>query len=228
MTIQAEWGTTDHPSSLSPQLNPVSSFDMILCFKRYLLPKEKPLCSHLHCRRWPLCNIKSYIFSLEFFLSHTSDFCSPVFSQLSLYFFYLYFAADFFTGFLYSYPIFVLLYFQVQQELSKSKPHIQANLPTSSCLPWCYIFLGFICIYSRQLPILFFFSFFPAEILNVIPNLEVLDLSINKLIGYSMKVIAQALKNVPGLKELNLHICGLKQDNLQGLGQTLCSERLSF
>lgn len=52
----------------------------------------------------------------------------------------------------------------------------------------------------------------------MIPNLEVLDLSINKLIGYSMKVIAQALKNVPGLKELNLHICGLKQDNLQGLG----------
>lgn len=62
------------------------------------------------------------------------------------------------------------------------------------------------------------FLFFPAEILNVIPNLEVLDLSINKHIGSSMKVIAQDLKNVPGLKELNLHMCGLKQDSLQGLG----------
>ncbi|XP_061861932.1 leucine-rich repeat-containing protein 31 isoform X1 [Colius striatus] len=56
-----------------------------------------------------------------------------------------------------------------------------------------------------------------AEILNVIPNLEVLDLSINKHIGCSMKVIAQDLKNVPGLKELILHMCGLKQDSLQGL-----------
>ncbi|NWI39993.1 LRC31 protein, partial [Picathartes gymnocephalus] len=60
-----------------------------------------------------------------------------------------------------------------------------------------------------------------AEILNVIPNLEVLDLSINKNIGCSMKVIAQNLKNVPGLKELNLHMCGLKQDSLQGLDTAL-------
>ncbi|NXT77676.1 LRC31 protein, partial [Zapornia atra] len=60
-----------------------------------------------------------------------------------------------------------------------------------------------------------------AEILNVIPNLEVLDLSINKHIGSSMKVIAQDLKNVPGLKELNLHMCGLKQDSLQGLDTAL-------
>ncbi|NWH91403.1 LRC31 protein, partial [Aegithalos caudatus] len=60
-----------------------------------------------------------------------------------------------------------------------------------------------------------------AEILNVIPNLEVLDLSINKNIGCSMKLIAQDLKNVPGLKELNLHMCGLKQDSLQGLDTAL-------
>uniref|UniRef100_A0A8V0Z4T3 Leucine rich repeat containing 31 n=2 Tax=Gallus gallus TaxID=9031 RepID=A0A8V0Z4T3_CHICK len=60
-----------------------------------------------------------------------------------------------------------------------------------------------------------------AEILNVLPNLEVLDLSINKHIGCSMKVIAQDLKNVPGLKELNLHMCGLKQDSLQGLDAAL-------
>ncbi|XP_052543186.1 leucine-rich repeat-containing protein 31 isoform X2 [Tympanuchus pallidicinctus] len=60
-----------------------------------------------------------------------------------------------------------------------------------------------------------------AEILNVLPNLEVLDLSINKHIGCSMKVIAQDLRNVPGLKELNLHMCGLKQDSLQGLDTAL-------
>ncbi|XP_063022510.1 leucine-rich repeat-containing protein 31 isoform X2 [Melospiza melodia melodia] len=60
-----------------------------------------------------------------------------------------------------------------------------------------------------------------AELLNVIPDLEVLDISINKNIGCSMKVIAQDLKNVPGLKELNLHMCGLKQDSLQGLAQVI-------
>ncbi|NXN78191.1 LRC31 protein, partial [Bombycilla garrulus] len=60
-----------------------------------------------------------------------------------------------------------------------------------------------------------------AEILNVIPNLEVLDLSINKNIGCSVKAIAQDLKNVPGLKVLNLHMCGLKQDSLQGLDSAL-------
>nr|XP_054495568.1 leucine-rich repeat-containing protein 31 [Agelaius phoeniceus] len=60
-----------------------------------------------------------------------------------------------------------------------------------------------------------------AELLNVIPNLEVLDISINKNIGCSMKLIAQDLRNVPGLKELNLHMCGLKQDSLQGLDTAL-------
>ncbi|XP_013800642.2 leucine-rich repeat-containing protein 31 isoform X1 [Apteryx mantelli] len=60
-----------------------------------------------------------------------------------------------------------------------------------------------------------------AQILNVIPNLEVLDLSINKHIGCSMKIIAQDLKNVPGLKQLNLHMCGLKQDSLQALDTAL-------
>nr|XP_025961524.1 leucine-rich repeat-containing protein 31 isoform X1 [Dromaius novaehollandiae] len=60
-----------------------------------------------------------------------------------------------------------------------------------------------------------------AQILNVIPNLEVLDLSVNKHIGCSMKIIVQDLKNVPGLKELNLHMCGLKQDSLRGLDTAL-------
>ncbi|NXU50621.1 LRC31 protein, partial [Turnix velox] len=60
-----------------------------------------------------------------------------------------------------------------------------------------------------------------AEILHVMPNLEVLDLSINKHLGCSVKVISKSLKNVPGLKELNLHMCGLNQDSLQGLDTAL-------
>ncbi|NXH18191.1 LRC31 protein, partial [Bucco capensis] len=60
-----------------------------------------------------------------------------------------------------------------------------------------------------------------AEILNVIPDLEVLDVSVNKHIGCSVKIIAQDLKYVPGLKELNLHMCGLKHDSLQGLDTAL-------
>ncbi|NXX41397.1 LRC31 protein, partial [Tricholaema leucomelas] len=60
-----------------------------------------------------------------------------------------------------------------------------------------------------------------AEILPMIPNLEVLDLSINTHIGSSVKAVAQDLKNVPGLKELNLHMCGLKHASLQGLDAAL-------
>ncbi|XP_065267340.1 leucine-rich repeat-containing protein 31 isoform X1 [Emys orbicularis] len=56
-----------------------------------------------------------------------------------------------------------------------------------------------------------------AQVLNVIHDLEVLDISINRNIGCSLKSIAQELKNVPVLKELNLHMCGLKQDGLQYL-----------
>ncbi|KAM9128152.1 LOW QUALITY PROTEIN: leucine-rich repeat-containing protein 31 [Pangshura tecta] len=57
-----------------------------------------------------------------------------------------------------------------------------------------------------------------AQVLNVIHDLEVLDISINRNIGCSLKSIAQELKNLPVLKELNLHMCGLKQDGLQYLG----------
>ncbi|XP_025053806.1 leucine-rich repeat-containing protein 31 isoform X2 [Alligator sinensis] len=56
-----------------------------------------------------------------------------------------------------------------------------------------------------------------AQILNVIHHLKVLDLSINQKIGCSLKSIAQELKNVPGLEELNLHMCGVKKDGLQSL-----------
>ncbi|XP_067392634.1 leucine-rich repeat-containing protein 31 [Emydura macquarii macquarii] len=56
-----------------------------------------------------------------------------------------------------------------------------------------------------------------AQLLNVIHDLEVLDLSINRNIGCSLKSIAQELKNVPVLKVLNLNMCGLKLDGLQCL-----------
>ncbi|XP_014428968.2 leucine-rich repeat-containing protein 31 isoform X2 [Pelodiscus sinensis] len=56
-----------------------------------------------------------------------------------------------------------------------------------------------------------------AQVLNAICDLEVLDLSINRNIGCSLKSIAQELKNVPVLKVLNLHMCGLKKDGLQYL-----------
>ncbi|XP_019388257.1 PREDICTED: leucine-rich repeat-containing protein 31 isoform X1 [Crocodylus porosus] len=57
-----------------------------------------------------------------------------------------------------------------------------------------------------------------AQILNVIHHLKVLDLSINQKIGCSLKSIAQELKNVSGLEELHLHMCGVKKDGLQSLG----------
>ncbi|XP_043378714.1 leucine-rich repeat-containing protein 31 isoform X2 [Chelonia mydas] len=57
-----------------------------------------------------------------------------------------------------------------------------------------------------------------AEVLNVLHDLEVLDISFNRNIGCSLKSIAQELKNVPVLKELNLHMCGLKKDSFQYLG----------
>ncbi|EMP39829.1 Leucine-rich repeat-containing protein 31, partial [Chelonia mydas] len=58
-----------------------------------------------------------------------------------------------------------------------------------------------------------------AEVLNVLHDLEVLDISFNRNIGCSLKSIAQELKNVPVLKELNLHMCGLKKDSFQYLGR---------
>ncbi|KAJ7324130.1 hypothetical protein JRQ81_017150 [Phrynocephalus forsythii] len=60
-----------------------------------------------------------------------------------------------------------------------------------------------------------------AESLNKFRNLEILDLSINKNIGCSLKNIAQELKYVSGLKVLNLNTCGMKQDGLQWLDRAL-------
>nr|XP_020649487.1 leucine-rich repeat-containing protein 31 isoform X2 [Pogona vitticeps] len=60
-----------------------------------------------------------------------------------------------------------------------------------------------------------------AQVVNRVHNLEILDLSINKKIGCSLKNIAQELKYVSGLKVLNLSMCGLKQDGLQWLDNAL-------
>ncbi|XP_061493719.1 leucine-rich repeat-containing protein 31 [Rhineura floridana] len=60
-----------------------------------------------------------------------------------------------------------------------------------------------------------------AQLLNRIHSLEVLDLSINKNIGFSLKSIAQELKHVSGLKVLNLNMCGLKQDGFHCFASAL-------
>nr|XP_060623527.1 leucine-rich repeat-containing protein 31 [Anolis sagrei ordinatus] len=60
-----------------------------------------------------------------------------------------------------------------------------------------------------------------AQLLNRMHNLEELDLSINKMIGWSLNSIAQELKYVSSLKVLNLSMCGLKQGGLQCLGTAL-------
>ncbi|XP_015267068.1 PREDICTED: leucine-rich repeat-containing protein 31 [Gekko japonicus] len=56
-----------------------------------------------------------------------------------------------------------------------------------------------------------------AQLLNRVQSLEELDLSINKNIGNSLNSIAQELKYLSGLKVLNLHMCGMKQDGFQCL-----------
>ncbi|XP_029472386.1 leucine-rich repeat-containing protein 31 isoform X4 [Rhinatrema bivittatum] len=56
-----------------------------------------------------------------------------------------------------------------------------------------------------------------AQALDTMQNLEVLDLSMNKHIGCSLRIIAQELKNIPNLNALKLHMCGLLQDHIQFL-----------
>ena len=50
-------------------------------------------------------------------------------------------------------------------------------------------------------------------------NLEVLDLSINRNIGASLKSIAQGLQSTSNLKVLKLHSCGLSQKSVKLLGE---------
>ncbi|XP_007442218.2 leucine-rich repeat-containing protein 31 [Python bivittatus] len=56
-----------------------------------------------------------------------------------------------------------------------------------------------------------------AQLLSRIYCLKILDLSINRKLGYSLKNIAQELQFVSGLQVLNLNTCGLEQDGFQSL-----------
>ncbi|KAM6225367.1 leucine-rich repeat-containing protein 31 [Rhynchocyon petersi] len=58
---------------------------------------------------------------------------------------------------------------------------------------------------------------FIGQLLPMLQNLEVLDLSINRNISDSLNSIAQGLKNTSNLRVLNLHSCGLSQDNIKAL-----------
>nr|KAF6475069.1 leucine rich repeat containing 31 [Rousettus aegyptiacus] len=59
---------------------------------------------------------------------------------------------------------------------------------------------------------------FMGQLLPMLQNLEVLDLSINRNIGGSLNSIAQGLKCTSNLKVLKLHSCGLSQKSVKGLG----------
>uniref|UniRef100_A0ABI7X098 Leucine rich repeat containing 31 n=1 Tax=Felis catus TaxID=9685 RepID=A0ABI7X098_FELCA len=56
---------------------------------------------------------------------------------------------------------------------------------------------------------------FVGQLLPMMQNLEVLDLSINRNIGDSLNSIAQGLKSTSNLKVLKLHSCGLSQKSVR-------------
>ncbi|XP_007077164.1 leucine-rich repeat-containing protein 31 [Panthera tigris] len=56
---------------------------------------------------------------------------------------------------------------------------------------------------------------FVGQLLPMMQNLEVLDLSINRNIGGSLHSIAQGLKSTSNLKVLKLHSCGLSQKSVR-------------
>ncbi|KAF0880762.1 leucine-rich repeat-containing protein 31 [Crocuta crocuta] len=56
---------------------------------------------------------------------------------------------------------------------------------------------------------------FVGQLLPMMQNLEVLDLSINRNIGGSLHSIAQGLKSTSNLKVLKLHSCGLSQKSIR-------------
>ncbi|KAM9604674.1 leucine-rich repeat-containing protein 31 [Trichechus inunguis] len=57
-------------------------------------------------------------------------------------------------------------------------------------------------------------AMFMGQLLPMLQNLEVLDLSINRNISGSLNSIAQGLKNTSNLKVLKLQSCGLSQDSV--------------
>lgn len=60
-----------------------------------------------------------------------------------------------------------------------------------------------------------------GQALPLMPNLEDLDLSCNKITTAGMKELFSSLKTTYGLKTLMLHMCGLEQDGLCILGEAL-------
>ncbi|XP_075426949.1 leucine-rich repeat-containing protein 31 isoform X1 [Ascaphus truei] len=56
-----------------------------------------------------------------------------------------------------------------------------------------------------------------ARAVSKMPNLEVLDLSMNKGIGCIIKIITAELKKCTRLSVLKLHACGIQQDSIQCL-----------
>ncbi|XP_004383507.1 leucine-rich repeat-containing protein 31 isoform X1 [Trichechus manatus latirostris] len=58
-------------------------------------------------------------------------------------------------------------------------------------------------------------AMFMGQLLPMLQNLEVLDLSINRNISGSLNSIAQGLKNTSNLKVLKLQSCGLSQDSVK-------------
>ncbi|XP_048460506.1 leucine-rich repeat-containing protein 31 [Rhincodon typus] len=71
-----------------------------------------------------------------------------------------------------------------------------------------------------------------GQALSVISELEVLDLSMNEDVGSGLEVLFQELEHVPHLQVLKLHLCGLKRDNINNLGDALeyvpCMKKLVF
>ncbi|XP_043926013.1 leucine-rich repeat-containing protein 31 [Protopterus annectens] len=57
-----------------------------------------------------------------------------------------------------------------------------------------------------------------GKTLHLVPELELLDLSLNKNIGSTIEILAQEMKHVPKLKSLKLHKCGITQDGIRLLG----------
>ncbi|KAJ8278119.1 hypothetical protein GJAV_G00084080 [Gymnothorax javanicus] len=57
--------------------------------------------------------------------------------------------------------------------------------------------------------------------LGMMPSLELLDLSANRLLDGGFGELAPQLKSNPALKVLRLRMCGLSQDSLQTLGKVL-------
>ncbi|MEE6510996.1 hypothetical protein FKM82_031379 [Ascaphus truei] len=60
-----------------------------------------------------------------------------------------------------------------------------------------------------------------ARAVSKMPNLEVLDLSMNKGIGCIIKIITAELKKCTRLSVLKLHACGIQQDSIQCLTQVV-------